>query len=106
VEYKHFLNQRSDFTVVAYETTCSGGEPYYPIPNAANRETYEKYKALAATEFGKGVHFIGRLASYKYFNMDQAIRASMDYFKEFIAVEVVRLVSERPRVVISEPTPD
>jgi len=102
VEYKHFLNQRSDFTVVAYETTCSGGEPYYPIPNATNRETYEKYKALASAEFGKGVHFIGRLASYKYFNMDQAIRASMDYFKEFIAAEVVRLVGERPHVVISE----
>ena len=102
VEYKYFLNQRSDFTIVAYETTCSEGEPYYPIPNAVNRATYEKYKALASAEFGKGVHFIGRLASYKYFNMDQAIRASIDYFKEFITVEVLRLVGERPHVVISE----
>ena len=102
VEYKHFLNQRSNHTILAYETTCDSGEPYYPIPNAANRATYEKYKALASAEVVRGVHFIGRLASYKYFNMDQAIRASIDYFKEFIAVEVSRLVGERPRVVISE----
>jgi UDP-galactopyranose mutase len=90
VEYKHFLNQRSDFTIVAYETTCSEGEPYYPIPNAMNRATYEKYKALGNAEAERGVHFIGRLASYKYFNMDQAIRASIDYFNAHIHNKILR----------------
>jgi UDP-galactopyranose mutase len=82
VEYKHFLNQRSAWTIVAKETTCDVGEPYYPVPNQANRDLYAKYVELAA---GSGVHFVGRLASYKYFNMDQAIRNAMDYFKAHLS---------------------
>lgn len=77
VEYKHFLHQQSDWTILAKETTCDGGEPYYPVPTAANRELYSKYVNLASQS---GVHFVGRLASYKYFNMDQAIRNAMDYY--------------------------
>ena len=85
VEYKHFLNQKSDWTILSKERTCDQGEPYYPVPTEANRELYKKYAELAAKvgEGGPGgpaVHFIGRLASYKYFNMDQAIRAALDYF--------------------------
>jgi UDP-galactopyranose mutase len=85
VEYKHFLHQQSDWTIISRERTCDDGEPYYPVPTEANRELYKKYAELAL-EAGKGagatVHFIGRLASYKYFNMDQAIRAALDYFHE------------------------
>jgi UDP-galactopyranose mutase len=85
VEYKHFLHQQSDWTIISRERTCDDGEPYYPVPTEANRELYKKYAELAL-EARKGagatVHFIGRLASYKYFNMDQAIRAALDYFHE------------------------
>jgi UDP-galactopyranose mutase len=84
VEYKHFLHQQSDWTIISRERTCDDGEPYYPVPTEANRELYKKYAELAL-EAGKGagatVHFIGRLASYKYFNMDQAIRNAMDYYE-------------------------
>ena len=80
VEYKHFLNQSSDWTILAKERTCDVGEPYYPVPTEANRELYRKYAALAAAG-PSSVHFIGRLASYKYYNMDQAIRAAMDYYE-------------------------
>jgi UDP-galactopyranose mutase len=84
VEYKHFLNQQSDSTIIAIETTSDGGEPYYPVPTKENRVLYEKYRLLAAE--AKGVHFVGRLASYKYFNMDQAIRNAMDYYRSKIKV--------------------
>jgi len=82
VEYKHFLNQKSDWTILSKETTCDKGEPYYPVPTEKNKSLYERYKLLASTE--KNVHFIGRLASYKYFNMDQAIRNAMDYYNTYL----------------------
>jgi UDP-galactopyranose mutase len=78
VEYKHFLNQKSPWTIIASEITCEEGEPYYPVPTQKNKDLYEKYRALA--EATPSVHFVGRLASYKYFNMDQAIRNAMDYY--------------------------
>ena len=88
IEYKYYPGAcvgegSTSNSVVIYETSCDctgGNDPYYPVPSAANQALYERYKALAAAE--KNVHFIGRLASYKYFNMDQAIRAALDYFKE------------------------
>jgi len=82
VEYKHFLNQNSKHTVIVSETTTDKGEPYYPIPNCRNMELYEKYKKMAEEE--KNVFFLGRLANYKYFNMDQAIKNSLDFFYSFL----------------------
>ena len=82
VEYKHFLNQQSDHTVIMKEVTTDDGEPYYPVPNEKNLRLYEEYKRHASQE--KNVHFLGRLANYKYFNMDTAILNSLEYFdKEF-----------------------
>jgi UDP-galactopyranose mutase len=86
VEYKHVLNQTSPYTIITKETSSDVGEPYYPIPNTHNQELYAKYKALA--EATPNVHFIGRLASYKYFNMDQAVSASIDYFETTFAPSV------------------
>jgi len=81
IEYKHFLNQQSPHTVVISETTSGGGEPYYPVPNARNRELYKLYQRFAHTEEEKrSVLFVGRLANYKYFNMDEAIKNSLDTF--------------------------
>ena len=79
IEYKHFLNQKSNDTIIVSETTNDIGEPYYPIPNKKNMELYEKYKKMAEKE--ENVYFVGRLANYKYFNMDQAIKNSLDFFK-------------------------
>jgi UDP-galactopyranose mutase len=84
VEYKHFLNQKSKDTIIVSETTNDIGEPYYPIPNKKNLELYEKYKILAKEEEKNNVYFIGRLANYKYFNMDQAILNSLDFFENII----------------------
>lgn len=82
VEYKHFLDQKSPWTVIVKEKTTDNGEPYYPVPTEANRALYQKYKELA--DKAEGVHFVGRLASYKYFNMDQAIRNAMDYYRSLL----------------------
>ena len=82
VEYKHFLHQKSSKTILIHEKTTDDGEPYYPVPNDKNIKLYLEYKELANKE--QKVHFLGRLASYKYFNMDQAIKNSIDYFMDII----------------------
>lgn len=79
VEYKHFLNQKSDKTIIVSETTSNIGEPYYPVPNEKNLNLYKKYKDLSLKE--KNVYFVGRLANYKYFNMDQAIDNALLFFE-------------------------
>jgi UDP-galactopyranose mutase len=70
VEYKHVPNQPANVkrgevagTLLAREVSSATGDPYYPVPNPANNELYEKYRALAEAE--PGVAFVGRLASYK-----------------------------------------
>jgi UDP-galactopyranose mutase len=78
VEYKHFLNQKSNDTVIVKEYTTNDGEPYYPVPTKKNMELYEKYKELTLNE--KSIHFLGRLANYKYFNMDATILNALEYF--------------------------
>lgn len=83
VEYKHFLHQKSKWTIVVHETTTDEGDPYYPVPNKKNQEVYSEYKKLADMSEST-VHFVGRLASYKYFNMDQAIRTALDFFEDTI----------------------
>jgi UDP-galactopyranose mutase len=84
VEYKHFLNQKSKDTVIVSEKTNNIGEPFYPVPNKKNLELYEKYKILAKNEENKNVFFVGRLANYKYFNMDEAIFNSLEFFNNVL----------------------
>jgi UDP-galactopyranose mutase len=77
VEYKHFLNQKSPYTVVVSESTIDHGEPYYPVPTKRNLELHEKYRKLMKKE--KNVFFVGR-GTYKYYNMDQAVESALDLF--------------------------
>ena len=89
-EYKHMPNQpesalQSPGTVIYREYSTDTGDPYYPVPNPRNRELYLKYQALAkADEASKNVVFVGRLASYKYFNMDQAILTALELFDSLV----------------------
>lgn len=80
IEYKHFGNQISDKTTVVKEFTVDQGEPYYPVPNPRNQEIYARYKEEAEKLID--VHFVGRLANYKYFNMDQAFKNALDLFDQ------------------------
>lgn len=80
IEYKHFGNQKSEKTTIVKEFTVDEGEPYYPVPNERNDAIYLKYKHEA--DRLTDVHFVGRLANYKYFNMDQAFKNALDLFYE------------------------
>jgi len=80
IEYKHFGNQNSEKTTIVREFTVDEGEPYYPVPNPRNQEIYNKYKLETEKLFD--IHFVGRLANYKYFNMDQAFKNALDLFSE------------------------
>lgn len=88
VEYKHFGNQKSAKTSIVKEYTVDHGEPYYPVPNEKNQKVYEQYKKEA--DKLENVYFVGRLANYKYFNMDQAFKNALDLYrsleKEKVAV--------------------
>ena len=85
VEYKHFLNQTSDNTVIFKEFSKDNGEPYYPVPNTDNQALFQKYKAMSDKE--PHVTFVGRLANYKYFNMDQTIKNALELFDQDTAME-------------------
>jgi UDP-galactopyranose mutase len=85
VEYKHFLNQQSKHSIIVYETTNSNGEPYYPVPSKRNIDIYKLYQEKAIEYEEKYNYiFLGRMATYKYINMDEAINISLNRFKEFL----------------------
>ena len=84
VEYKHFLNQEvPGRTTIVREYTTGHGDPYYPVPTKENQAAYQRYKELAAAE--KDVFFVGRLANYKYYNMDAAILAALETADNFLS---------------------
>jgi UDP-galactopyranose mutase len=70
---------------VIKEYPSDNGEPYYPVPTEKNKQLYKTYKSLSENE--RNIHMIGRLANYKYFNMDQAIRNALDYFQTHFSVD-------------------
>jgi UDP-galactopyranose mutase len=78
-EYKHLTGQDSPVTTITYEYPSAEGDPYYPIPRPENQELFKKYEALAdATE---NVTFVGRLATYRYYNMDQIVGQALATFR-------------------------
>jgi UDP-galactopyranose mutase len=68
-EYKHLTGQSHPKTSITYEYPAAEGDPYYPIPRPENQALFKKYEALAAER--PEVTFVGRLATYRYYNMDQ-----------------------------------
>jgi UDP-galactopyranose mutase len=84
-EYKHILNQDvKGATTIVREYSTAEGEPYYPVPTSKNRENYRKYQELAMKDEENGVFFVGRLATYKYYNMDAAILAALEAADMFL----------------------
>ena len=78
-EYKHLTGQESPVTTVTYEYPSAEGDPYYPIPRPENQELFKRYEALAdATD---NVTFVGRLATYRYYNMDQIVGQALATFR-------------------------
>jgi UDP-galactopyranose mutase len=79
-EYKHLTGQRHTRTILSYEHPQDEGDPYYPVPRPANQELYRRYEELALTR--PDVHFVGRLATYKYYNMDQVVAQALTLYEE------------------------
>jgi UDP-galactopyranose mutase len=78
-EYKHLTGQASDKTSITYEYPSDDGDPYYPIPRDENQVLYKRYEALAIKE--AGVSFVGRLATYRYYNMDQVVGQALATYR-------------------------
>jgi len=84
-EFKHFLGEKSKRTTVCFEYPKSSGEPYYIVMSDDNLEKREKYmKNVAELEATGKVLFIGRLAEYKYYNMDQVIAESLSKTQQWL----------------------
>ena len=79
-EFKWLTGQEHPKTAVVYEYPRAEGDPYYPIPRPENAALYRRYAALAAAT--DGVDFVGRLATYKYYNMDQVVAQALTLFDE------------------------
>ncbi len=76
-EFKHLTGQEHPKTSIVYEYPQAEGDPYYPIPRKENAEIYRQYQELAEQA---GVHFVGRLATYRYSNMDQVVAQALTLY--------------------------
>ena len=78
-EYKHLTGQDAPVTTITYEYPSAEGDPYYPIPRPENQDLFKKYEALA--DATGSVTFVGRLATYRYYNMDQIVGQALATFR-------------------------
>jgi UDP-galactopyranose mutase len=90
-EFKHLTGQQHPKTTRVYEYPQADGDPYYPIPRPENAALYKKYQELAAAT--PGVHFVGRLATYKYYNMDQVVAQALSTFAKIAGVRRAECVA-------------
>lgn len=74
-EFKYLTGQAHRGSSIVYEYPQAEGDPYYPVPRKENQDLYLRYQALAAT--CPNAHFVGRLATYKYYNMDQVVAQAL-----------------------------
>ncbi len=82
-EFKHFTGQTHPLTTIVRQYPQDSGEPYYPIPNEENEALYRKYAVMAKNL--KSVWFIGRLANYRYYNMDQVVEKALELVEQELA---------------------
>lgn len=93
-EFKHLTGQNHEKTSIVYEYPTDDGEPYYPIPRPENAALYERYRALASAT--TGVYFCGRLANYRYFNMDQVVAQALHMYRNISDDESAELSIQVP----------
>jgi len=97
-EFKYLTGQEHPRTSVVFEYPRSEGDPYYPIPQPQNAQLYERYKSIAETL--RNVHFVGRLGTYKYYNMDQVVAQALASFEK---LRVRHDLSRKSRTVLVVP---
>ncbi|MDQ2784800.1 MAG: UDP-galactopyranose mutase, partial [Chloroflexota bacterium] len=84
-EFKYLTGQQHPKTSIVSEFPRAEGDPYYPVPRPENTERYLHYKDLA--DATPNVHFVGRLATYKYYNMDQVVGQALALFDRIVATQ-------------------
>ncbi|MCA1653977.1 MAG: UDP-galactopyranose mutase [Sphingomonadales bacterium] len=89
-EYKHMTGQVAPKTSITLEYSSAEGDPYYPIPRPENQALFKRYEALA--DATPGVTFVGRLATYRYFNMDQIVGQALATFRRIDAARKAKMV--------------
>ena len=82
-EFKYLTGQEHAKTSVVYEYSKAEGDPYYPVPRPENLALYKQYQELARSTMG--VHFVGRLATYKYYNQDQVVAQALTLYSKLRA---------------------
>ncbi|MBJ6985206.1 UDP-galactopyranose mutase [Luteimonas sp. MC1750] len=103
-EFRHLTGQAHGGTSIVREYPQDEGEPYYPVPRPQNEALYKRYEALALQE--RGVTFVGRLAQYRYYNMDQCVGAALkaaEYVLEKLDLPAVDAVPQRSAAMVAEP---
>jgi UDP-galactopyranose mutase len=100
-EFKQLTGQVHAKTSVVYEYPCASGDPYYPVPRAENATLYKKYEALAAKS--RKVHFSGRLATYKYYNMDQVVAQALTLCSKLSGTSRKAVMGRETEVVAGQP---
>jgi UDP-galactopyranose mutase len=93
-EYKHITGQTHAKTTVTYEYPSAEGDPYYPIPRPENQALFKRYEALALAT--PNVRFVGRLATYRYYNMDQVVGQALATYRR-IAEQTGRSAASAPQ---------
>jgi UDP-galactopyranose mutase len=91
-EFKHLTGQEHPKTTLVYEFPKDVGDPYYPVPRAENAELYRKYERLA--QANDRVHFVGRLATYRYYNMDQVVAQALTLCAKIAGVRRAELLAK------------
>jgi UDP-galactopyranose mutase len=97
-EFKYLTGQEHPKTSLVYEYPQDEGDPYYPVPRPENNELYKKYQALA--DATPDVYFVGRLATYKYYNMDQVVAQALTVYGRIVGMRR----AESTRTVLSVDT--
>ena len=95
-EFKYLTGQKHHKTSIVYEYPQAEGDPYYPIPRPENAEIYKKYQSLANAM--TNTYFTGRLATYKYYNMDQVVAQSLTLFEKITQFQSEKHVNGQQQV--------
>jgi UDP-galactopyranose mutase len=101
-EFKYLTGQSHSKTSVVYEFPRAEGDPYYPVPRPENAVLYKKYQALA--EATPNVHFVGRLATYKYYNMDQIVAQALTLCSKLRGATRAELIRKQSVVALDQLT--
>lgn len=99
-EFKYLTGQKHPKTSVVYEYPKAEGDPYYPVPRPENAELYRQYQML--TNQMQDTYFTGRLATYKYYNMDQVVAQSLTLYKKIARESIINQTTNGYKIAVKQ----